>query len=203
MESLNKIFTEEDVNGVATKVLKSSITKITEELQDKFSQTMESWIYEHYLNSKSKIEKDLIKEITEDFIQNPMQYKFANLREKLFLDNKEFLTKTLTDEAIILSVENVIENYTHRNYQFSWRWMDAIVKIIGDNWHKFKDDERVNNGLLRQIKRLEDRINSLTQIDIEKEEKILYWAGQLEHKNLSQKELVENVKWLLQNLNNK
>lgn len=163
MESLDKVFTEEQVNDASTKILKASITKITDELQGKFSDEMESWIYEHYLNSKSKIESELIRDITEDFIQNPMQYKFAKLREKLFLENKDLLTKTLTDEAIMLSVENVIENYTHRNYQFEWRWKDAIVKIIGENWHKFKDDERVNNGLLRQIENLKSQVNSLQQ----------------------------------------
>ena len=30
------------------------------------------------------------------------------------------------------------------------------------------------------------------------EEKILYWAKQLEHKSLSVHELVENAKWLLE-----
>jgi UDP-2,3-diacylglucosamine pyrophosphatase LpxH len=163
MESLNKVFTEEQVNDASSKILKASITKITDELQGKFSQEMEGWIYEHYLNSKSKIENDLIREITEEFIQKPIQYKFAKLREKLFLENKEFLTATLTDEAIMLSVENVIETYTHRNYQFEWRWKDAIIQIIGNNWHKFKDDERVNNGLLRQIENLKSRVNSLQQ----------------------------------------
>jgi hypothetical protein len=163
MESLNKVFTEEQINDASTKILKASITKITDELQGKFSDEMESWIYEHYLNSKSKIENELIREITEEFIQNPMQYKFAKLRKKLFLDNKEVLTKTLTDEAIMLSVENVIEIYTHRNYQFEWRWKDAIVEIIGKNWHKFKDDERVNNGLLRKIENLKSQVNSLQQ----------------------------------------
>lgn len=163
MKSLNKAFTEEQVNDVSTKILKASITKITDELQGKFSQEIESWIYEHYINSKTKIESELIREITEDFIENPNQYKFTKLREKLFFDNKELLTKTLTDEAIMLSVENVIENYTHRNYQFEWRWKDAIIKIIGNNWYKFKDDERVNNGLLRQIENLKSQVNSLQQ----------------------------------------
>ncbi len=164
MESLNKVFTEEQINDLSTKILKSSITKITDELQGNFSNEIESWIYEHYLNSKSKIENELIRDITEEFIQNPMQYKFAKLREKLFLDNKELLTKTLTDEAIKMSVENVIENYTHRNYQFHWKWKDAIIEIIGNNWHKFKDDERVNNGLLRQIENLKSQIEELNNI---------------------------------------
>lgn len=163
MKSLNKAFTEEQINDASTKILKASITKITDELQGKFSDEMESWIYEHYLNTKSKIESELIRDITEDFIQNPMQYKFAKLREKLFLENKDLLTKTLTDEAIMLSVEKVIQNYTHKNYLFEWRWKDAIVRIIGENWHKFKDDERINNGLLRQIENLKSQVNSLQQ----------------------------------------
>jgi hypothetical protein len=37
------------------------------------------------------------------------------------------------------------------------------VKIIGENWHKFKDDERINNGLLRQIETLKAQVNSLQQ----------------------------------------
>ena len=40
MESLNKVFTEEQVNDASTKILKASITKITDELQGKFSQSL-------------------------------------------------------------------------------------------------------------------------------------------------------------------
>jgi len=163
MKSLNKIFTEEEINNISTKILKRSITKITDEIRGEFSQEMESWIYEHYLNSKSKIENELIKEIIGEFIQNPMQYKFNKLREKLFLENKELLTKTLTDEAIMISVENIIEKYTHRNYQFHWKWKDAILEIIGENWYKFKDDERINNNLLNQIQNLKSQVNDLKQ----------------------------------------
>lgn len=161
MENLNKVFTEQQVNDISSKVLKTSIAKITDELQGKFSQEMESWIYEHYLNVKNKIEKELIRDITEEFVQDPMQYKFAKLREKLFLENKELLVKTLTDEAIMLSVENVLEKYTHRNHQFDWKWKDAILKFISENWHKFKDDERVNSGLIRDIDMLKSQINIL------------------------------------------
>lgn len=163
MKSLNKLFTESEVNDVSTKILKQSIDKITEHLQNEFCQEMQSWIYEHYLNSKNKIESDLIKEITEEFVKNPMQYKFAKLREKLFLENKEMLTKTLTDEAIMLSVENTIENYTHRDYQFHWRWKEAIVKIIFQNWSKFQKDEIVNNQLLREISILKTQVFNLQE----------------------------------------
>lgn len=34
----------------------------------------------------------------------------------------------------------------------------------------------------------------------ERDKKILYWARQLEHKSLSLHELVENAKWLLDNV---
>ena len=163
MESLNKLFTEEQINEVSNKILKESITKITDELQGKFCQELESWIYEHYLNSKQKIEKNLIAEIVEKFVENPMDTKFSNLRKKLFLENKELLTGTLTDEAIMLSVETVIKKYTNGDYYFHWQWKDAIIRIIGENWHEFKDDERVNNGLLRQIESLKSQVNSLQQ----------------------------------------
>jgi len=163
MESLNKVFTEEQVNEVSTKILKASIAKITDELQGKFNQELEIFIYEHYLNSKSQIEGNLIAEIVEEFIKNPMQFKFVKLREKLFLENKEFLITTLTDESIMINVENVIKNYTHKDHYFNWQWKDGIIRIIGENWHRFKDDERVNNGLLRQIENLKSQVNNLQQ----------------------------------------
>lgn len=54
-----------------------------------------------------------------------------------------------------------MENYTHRDYMFSWKWKDAIIHVIQNNWDKFKNDERINNGLLSQIASLKDRINNL------------------------------------------
>jgi hypothetical protein len=41
---------------------------------------------------------------------------------------------------------------------------------------------------------------SKKQSEIEREEKIIYWAKQLEHKSLSLHELVENAKWLLRHV---
>lgn len=100
MNSLDKVFTEENVNEVSEKILKSSIEKIKEEFSNNFYHELDAFVYEHYSNAKDKIEKELIKEITEEFIKEPMNYKYAKLREKLFLENKELLVKTLTDEAI-------------------------------------------------------------------------------------------------------
>ena len=69
----------------------------------------------------------------------------------------------LTDEAIEKTVETVIWKHTDKSYHFNWMWTDAIVRIIGENWHKFKDDERVNNGLLRQIDQLKSQISHLQE----------------------------------------
>lgn len=161
--TLNTLFTEEQVEDVSRKILKRTVDKLTNELSTSFYNEMESFLYEHYQNNYDKIHKKLVEEITEEFIKDPKGYKFAKLREKLFNENKEILIKTLTDEAIEKSVEDVIERYTHRDYTFYWRWKDAIIRIIGDNWHKFKDDERVNSRLLRQIDQLKDQVNKLKE----------------------------------------
>lgn len=163
MENINKLFTEEQVNEVSQKILKSSISKITEELSNSFYQEMDNYLFEHFENAKQKIENTLISEITEEFIKNPTDYKYAKLREKLFLENKETLIKTLTDEAIFRNVENIMLSYTHKNHDFGWMWKDAIIRIIAENWHTFKDDERVNNRLLRQIENLKLQISNLQQ----------------------------------------
>ena len=163
METLNELFTEKQVDEVSNKILKSTIEKIKSELSDKFYNEMNSFIYEHYSNASDEIHEKLIKEITDEFISDPKNYKFLKLRQKLFNENKELLTAIITDEAIEKSVENVIWQHTDKSYHFNWKWTDAIVRIIGENWHKFKDDERVNNGLLRQIEQLKSQISSLQE----------------------------------------
>ena len=163
MKTLNEVFTEKQVDEVSDKILKSTIEKFKSELSDKFYNEMNSFIYEHYSNASEEIHEKLIKEITDEFISDPKNYKFLKLRQKLFNENKELLTAIITDEAIEKSVENVIWQHTDKNYHFNWKWTDAIVRIIGENWHKFKDDERVNNGLLRQIEQLKSQIRSLQE----------------------------------------
>lgn len=161
MEALNKIFTEQDINEVSQKILVKSIAKIKEEIGTNFYHELDSWIYEHYDNAKDKIEKELIAEIVEGFVEDPMLSKYAKLRQKLFSENKELLTKTLTDEVIQKSVEAVIWGHTNIEYQFNWKWKDAVVTIILENLDKFKDDERINDGLIRQINILKSQIVKL------------------------------------------
>jgi len=163
METLNEVFTEKQVDEVSDKILKSTIEKVKSELSDSFYNEMSSFIYEHYMNASDNIHENLIEEITEELVTDPKNYKFFKLRRKLFNENKEVLTKLLTDEAIEKTVENVIWEHTDKGYHFNWKWADAIVRIIGENWHKFKDDERVNNGLLRQIDQLKSQISHLQE----------------------------------------
>lgn len=161
MEKLNKVFTEQQVKEVSEKILKQTIKKVKSELTNNFYNEMDDFIYQHYNNASDKIHERLIEEITDEFIAEPKDNKFLKLRQKLFNENKEVLTTILIDEAIKKSVENIIWQYTDKSYYFNYIWTDAIVRIIGENWHKFKDDERINNGLLRQIERLKSQISDL------------------------------------------
>lgn len=163
METLNEVFTEKQVEEVSDKILKSTIGKIKSELADKFYNEMSSFIYEHYSNASDTIHAKIVSEITEEFVTEPKNYKFLKLRQKLFNENKDLLIGILTDEAIETTVESVIFQHTDKGYHFNWRWTDAIVRIISENWHKFKDDERVNNGLLRQIDQLKSQISRLQE----------------------------------------
>lgn len=163
MKELDKVFTETQVEEVSEKILKSTVEKFKDELSNKFYNEVHNFLYEHYSNISDTIHEKLINEISEEFISDPKKYKFLKLRQKLFNENKELLIKLLTDEAIEKSVENVIWQHTDKNYYFNWKWNDAIVRIIGENWHKFKDDERINDGLLRQIDQLKSQISNLRE----------------------------------------
>lgn len=161
MKALNKVFTKEQVVEAANRIFKTTIEKVKDELDGSFYQEMDSFLADHYDKAKKTIENELIKEIADTFIANPTEYKYATLRNRMFEENKDKFIPLLTNDAIFKSVEQVIMNYTHSDYLFDWQWKDGIVRIIADNWHLFKDDERVNNGLLRKIDQLNNHIKGL------------------------------------------
>ena len=74
METLNKVFTEKQVDEVSDKILKSTIEKIKSELSDKYYNEISSFIYEHYSNASDTIHENLIKEITDEFVNDPKNY---------------------------------------------------------------------------------------------------------------------------------
>lgn len=167
MTSFDKIFTEEQVEKMATsyvdKVIVGLKTKINDIVFEDIYRDLKDYIYQHYTNSKDSIEEELIGQITEQYVKNPSEYKFKNLRRKIWDENKDEIIKTLTDEAIKESVENVIQEYTHRNYHFNWQWKDGIVKIILKNWDSFRNDERIKDGFGRELERKQAEIDFLTR----------------------------------------
>jgi len=163
METLDKLFTEKQVEELGEKVLADVREKVKEQIGDAVYSHLGSFLYEHYTNMRDKIKEELIKEITEQYVKNPKDYNYKDLRRKIWEENKDEIVKTLTNEAIKDSVENVIMEYTHRDYHFSWQWKDHIVKIILQNWDKFKDDERIKEAFGRELDNRQSYINSLEQ----------------------------------------
>lgn len=161
MDTLNKIYTETQAVDLAEKVLTVTKEKIKEQIANEFYKETEGWLYEMYVNNKDKIFNELVSEITEQYVKEPHLYKFINLRAKMWEENKDELSKTLTLEAITHDMENILLQYTHRDYHFNWQWKDGIVRIILANWDKFKDDERVLQGFGREIENLKSQISSL------------------------------------------
>lgn len=160
---MKDIFNEEDINKVVEVFTKKTIDKLKEDLLDDIYKAISEYLYEHYRNNKDKIEEELINSICEEYVKNPLEYKYSKLREKIFNEHKEELSKVLTNEGIEKSVEDVMMKYTTRNYHFSWKWKDEIVRFILEHWNDFKNDERINQGLLREIENKKVYINSLKE----------------------------------------
>ena len=160
---MENIYNEEEIKRLADNFSKKVTENLKGDLLDCFYQDIQSYLEEHYQNFHNKIERNLIKSICEEYTKDPSQYKFIDLRKKMFIENKEELIKLLTDEAIEKSVEDVIEKYTHRDYTFSWRWNDAIAKIIIKNIDKFLDNERVQGMFARELENKNNRIKWLEE----------------------------------------
>lgn len=161
MENLQKLFTEEQVNNVAEKILAATKDKFFEQLNQSFYKETSDYLYEHYNNFQSGLKNDLIKEITEQFVSDPSNYQFRELRNKLFKENKDEIVTALTDQAIYETLETIILNYSHKDATFSWRWNEGLVNFLLTNFDKFKDNERFNSPLLKEIERLKYTINNM------------------------------------------
>ena len=161
MEALKLLYDEESVNKIAQGVLDSVKEKIKDQIANETYDRLEGYLYEHYENNKDKIRCELIREISDDFTSNPSNYKFTELRTKIFHEHHDEIIKALTDQAILVSMENILCDYTHRDYTFNWKWKDGIVALIMKNWDLFRDDERIMGGFGREIERLKSRIGSL------------------------------------------
>ena len=105
------MYNEKDVELLAKKTLEKITESVKSDIADKFYNEMSDYLYEHYLNIDDRIKDDLINQISDNFIQNPKEYKYKKLRDKIFEDNKEMLIGILTDEAIFNCVEKVIQDY--------------------------------------------------------------------------------------------
>ena len=161
MEALNKLFTEKQVVELSEKIMAATRDGIKEQIANKFYEETEGWLYEIYQNNKGKIIDELISEITEQYIKDPAQNKFFNLRRKIWEENKSEILPTLTDEVIANNMLTVLMRYTSNAYYFNWQWKDAIVSLIMSNWDKFKDDERIINQFGEEIQRLKIQISYL------------------------------------------
>jgi hypothetical protein len=79
-------------------------------------------------------------------------------------------------------------------------WDKKTITQQGELMTKHGIDERISVPQIKKKEICEIYRNEFK--NIKRDEKILYWAKQLEHKSLSTSELVENVKFLLGKLNN-
>lgn len=161
METLNKVITEEQVTDLSMKVLKGTIGKITDELNNQFYKELEGYMYQVYDNVKDKIRREMVAELGKDFLKEPDKAEFSDIRKYMFAEHKGEILATLTDDAILHSMQIYMMNYTNHEHYFNWKWKDNICRLIIENWDKFKDDERIQANFGREMEMLKNRIKSL------------------------------------------
>jgi hypothetical protein len=170
MKTLQLLYDETICNEIAEKILTKTKEKIKEQIADELYTEISGYFYEHYLNNKDKIKGELLKEISDEYVDNPENYQFRELRKKIFEENKDIIVGSLTNHAILHNMEIILKSYTSEGYTFHWMWKDGIVTLIRDNWDLFKDDERIVSGLGRVIEnlkyknqQLQERLNIITE----------------------------------------
>lgn len=171
MHALNELITEEKAEQVAGKILEATKDKITDLITESYYREMKYYLHEHYDNFKSEIEAKLIKEIAESYIKNPKDYKYKDLRVKLFQENQDLIVSTITDEVISQNVDNLIYGYMQGEYYMKYQWFEKICSFIIANWDKFKDIPQMQSAYSNKIRQLEQQ-NSYLRAKIEQIENI-------------------------------
>lgn len=165
---LEEVMSEEKYTEIAGNILDKLKKKITDELTETWYQEMQSYLYDQYSNVADNIEGKLIDKIAERFVKDKKSYKFKDIRKQLFADNREELVSILTDDMVKEHLENVFLEYTNKDYYFDWQWLDGIVKTICKNWNLFEHDKRINEQIVRELKRKDETIewykNKLVEI---------------------------------------
>lgn len=171
---LSEIFKEEDVEEVADKILSKLLSKIKDDLSDSFYNEMKSYLFEHYSNASDDIKADLIKQLGDEFANNPKDYKFTNIRKRIFEENKGVIIKSLQYDIILKHIESILFEHTNELYIFDWQWDRAIIKYVRKNYRKINIEEKINEEyeLERTIKDLEIKNlkNKIEQLEAEKQQ---------------------------------
>ena len=158
---MKDLFTEAQVTELANKLYEKRYEKMIGDFDTHFYDDIQDFLYEHYENATDKIKRNLLHNLCKEFIQDPENNKYSNLRQKLFQENKEMLTNILTDDAIKTSVDKAINHWTHKEHPFHWKYKEGIVNFIVDNKELFEDDTWINKSFLLKFNRQDDIIRQL------------------------------------------
>jgi uncharacterized membrane protein YheB (UPF0754 family) len=155
---LEEVMSEEKYIEIASNILEKVKKKIDSELTETWYQEMQCYLYDQYSNVANNIEDKLIDKIAGSYLKEPESYKFKQIRQKMFEDNKEKLTSIITDDMVKEHLENVFLEYTNEHYYFNWQWLGGIVKTICKNWELFEHNKRINERIVCEIKRKDEII---------------------------------------------
>jgi hypothetical protein len=161
MSILDQLFTEEEAEALAQKVLDATKKKIDDQITQEFYESTKNYLSDIYLNAESSIKRKMLIDLAAKYAKNPSRPEYSDIRDKLWMEHKDEIIPSITDKFIKDNMEAALKHYTSSDYYFNWQWEDGIVTLVLSNWDSFKDDERIANGFGREIERLKSRIRSL------------------------------------------
>lgn len=157
----NTIITEEQAENFAKSILDKILPTLTEKLNSEFYDGVKDYLYEHYDNHKKDVEQDLIKSLADAYVTDPNNYKYSELRNKIYEENKGQIFTAMADYITEKNLERQLLGLIGNGYPFAWQWKDGIAKFILNNWNLFKDDKRFNSNYLREIQNLKQQVSGL------------------------------------------
>ncbi len=157
MENL-LLLSESQVAEIAQRVLGKTIEQVKEALDNDFTKEMHSWLFELHMNAESDVLNGLVKKVADGFADNPKDYKYKELRDKIYHENKEAIHEAILESDVDRMIAWRLIHCVKNEGVWRNRFHGAVVRFILENQAEFVESEKIKEAVLSEVNRLKEEI---------------------------------------------
>jgi hypothetical protein len=152
---------EQAVTDFSIKTANKFIAEFVKAVPSAFNDELEGWVYERAINCEDKVREHYIDLICDKFIKNPSDYDYRGLRDKLFEENQDTISKAVSEDMTQRFMFSYLWYNVLPDESFRQGYVNGIIRCIKDNWDSFKDSPLIQSSLINENLKLKQEVDSL------------------------------------------